>query len=347
MVNEKMKIMKRYIVMILAVTAFWGCQHDIAREVDFNVTFDQENTYFAGEPVRFNISGEVDNLLFYSGEHGSNYAAIDRTEIPMSTVTDLQITADYMAKYAEPGHLEVWISDNYEGLYTSDDPKADSAAFAAIASDPAAAGWMRLKYDEGPSSQWTQEIYSLADSTDFDITSDKLCLAFHWCAPQDVVFQRQYGLNGTVEYEAEGRTFTKTYKDLGFKTISLNEDTDYNATSYNGCKFQYNTKDAQIFFNGFDTIADKKTGEVKDGYKSPYRWDVWMISTPFKTLPVEPDKGVVIKNVQNSLTTFEHTWKEPGTYTIVFVGTCANYLGSSKQVKELTVNILEKIELPL
>ena len=35
------------------------------------------------------------------------------------------------------------------------------------------------------------------------------------------------------------------------------------------------------------------------------------------------------------------------TYTVTFVGTCANYLGSSKQVKTLTVNIVESVENPL
>ena len=340
-------IMKRYILMISAVWAFCACQHDIERAVDFNVTFDPANTYMAGKPVRFNISGDVDNLLFFSGEHGAEYANTDRTELPMSAVTDLTINAEYMAKYAVPGHLEIWITDNFDGLYSTGDPQADSTSFASIASDPAAAGWLRLNYEEGANTQWTNETYSLSDSTGFNIASDKLCLAFHWCAPENVTFQRQYGLNGTLKYEAAGRIFTKTYKDLGFKTISLNEDTFYNAATYNGCKFQYNTKDAQIFFNGFDTIADKSTGAVKDGYISPYRWDLWMVSTPFKTIPVDPDKGTVIKNVQNALTTFEHTWKEPGTYTVVFVGTCANYLGSSKQVKTLTVNILETVENPL
>ena len=71
------------------------------------------------------------------------------------------------------------------------------------------------------------------------------------------------------------------------------------------------------------------------------------MSTPFKVLPVEPDKGTVIKNVQNYMSTFEHTWKKPGTYTVVFVGTCANYLGSSKQVKKMTINIVEEVENPL
>lgn len=339
--------MKKHIIIISALIALCGCQHDVERIAHFNVTFAPENTYQVGEPVRFNISGEVDNLLFYSGEHGADYAYVDRTELPMSAVTDLTINAEYMAKYAVPGHLEIWITDNFDGLYSTGDPQADSTSFASIASDPAAAGWVRLNYEEGASEQWTNETYSLSDSTGFNIASDKLCLAFHWCAPENVTFQRQYGLNGTLEYKAAGRTFTKTYKDLGFKTISLNEDTFYNATTYNGCKFQYNTKEAQIFFNGFDTIADKKTGEVKEGYISPYAWDLWMVSTPFKTFPVDSDKGTVIKNVQNALTTFEHTWKEPGTYTVVFVGTCANYLGSSKQVKTLTVNIVESVENPL
>ena len=47
---------------------------------------------------------------------------MDRTELPMSAVTELTINAEYMAKYAVPGHLEV-------------------------------------------------------------------CLAFHWCAPEEVVFR--------------------------------------------------------------------------------------------------------------------------------------------------------------
>lgn len=332
--------MKKYIAIISVLIALCSCQHDIERVVDFNITLATGNTYVVGEPVRFDISGDVDNLLFYSGEHGASYEYTDRTELPMSAVTDLTISADYMAKYAVPGHLEVWVTDNFDGLYSTGNAEADSAAFAAIAADPAAAGWMRLNYDEGASAQWTYETYSLTDSTGFNVASDKMCLAFHWCAPEEVVFQRQYGLNGILEYKAAGRTFTKTYKDLGFKTISLNEDTFYNATTYNGCKFQYNTRDAQIFFNGFDT-------KNKEGYISPYKWDLWMVSTPFKTFPVDSDKGTVIKNVQNSLDSYEYTWNEPGTYTVVFVGTCANYLGSSEQVRTLIVNIVEPVENPL
>ena len=338
--------MKRYIIMLSALAVFCGCQHDIAREVDYNITLSAENTYLAGEPVVFNITGEVDNLLFYSGEFGSNYADRNRTELPMTFVESLKVSAEFTARWGDPGHLEVWVTDNFEGLFANENPQADSAAFAAIAKNPVGAGWLKLKYGEvADRDKLITEVYSLTDSAAIDITSDNLCLAFHWCAPEGTKLQRQYGLNGTLEYVCAGQKFTKTYKDMGFKSISLNKDTKYDAKSYNGCKFQ-STADFQIFFNGFDAY-DKNTQGPKDGYIYPYKWDVWMVSTPFKSLPVDPDKGTIIKNVQNSMDSFEYTWKEPGTYTVTFVGTCANYLGSSKQVKTMTINIVEAVENPL
>lgn len=64
--------MKRFIPLI-AITFLCACQHNIIRITDFNVTLDEDNTYMSGEPVRFNFEGEVDNVIFYSGENGSEY----------------------------------------------------------------------------------------------------------------------------------------------------------------------------------------------------------------------------------------------------------------------------------
>ena len=44
-----------------------SCQHDVIYKADYNVTLDPANTFYAGDPVKFNFDGEVDNLLFYSG----------------------------------------------------------------------------------------------------------------------------------------------------------------------------------------------------------------------------------------------------------------------------------------
>lgn len=70
--------MKKYISLLFTGILLAACQHDVIYEVDYNITLDNENTYYAGEPVKFNITGEVENLVFYSGETGSQYVYKDR-----------------------------------------------------------------------------------------------------------------------------------------------------------------------------------------------------------------------------------------------------------------------------
>ena len=65
--------MKRINLLFILLAVFCSCEHDIATKVDFNVTLDESNVYKVGEPIRFNFTGDVDNILFYSGEAGHEY----------------------------------------------------------------------------------------------------------------------------------------------------------------------------------------------------------------------------------------------------------------------------------
>ena len=65
--------MRNTAILSLVMALFCACQHDIVIETHYNVTLDADNSYIAGEPVRFNIEGEVDNIVFYSGETGYQY----------------------------------------------------------------------------------------------------------------------------------------------------------------------------------------------------------------------------------------------------------------------------------
>ena len=40
-----------------------SCQHDVIYEVDYNVTLDPANTYYAGDPVKFNLTGDVQGQI--------------------------------------------------------------------------------------------------------------------------------------------------------------------------------------------------------------------------------------------------------------------------------------------
>ena len=70
--------MKRISIFLASLTMLCACSHDIDREAYFKVTLSSANTYMAGEPVVFNFSGDIDNVLFYSGEQGSEYQYKDR-----------------------------------------------------------------------------------------------------------------------------------------------------------------------------------------------------------------------------------------------------------------------------
>ena len=55
-----------------------------------------------------------------------------------------------------------------------------------------------------------------------------------------------------------------------------------------------------------------------------------------------PDAGVAIKNISQSLEIYSHTYEEAGTYTATFVANNANYVHQGGQVvRELTINVVE------
>ena len=53
------------------------------------------------------------------------------------------------------------------------------------------------------------------------------------------------------------------------------------------------------------------------------------------------DAGTGLKNVTQSLDSYQYTYNAPGTYTATFVGTNGNYKQESSVVREYTVVVTE------
>ena len=68
--------------------------------------------------------------------------------------------------------------------------------------------------------------------------------------------------------------------------------------------------------------------------------DGWLISDPMPLTAVQNDQPLVIKDMQNYMTSYEYTWEKPGTYVVTFVGINTNYAGDSKLVKEFKITVL-------
>lgn len=324
--------MKKSILYILTVSlalpAFiTACsQNDILYDVDFNVTLAPENTYYAGDPVTFNFEGEVDNLLFYSGESGHEYQYRDRYSIPVSELESATFHLEVTPQYGE-GTLDVWYSNSFEGLpgNSADDKSAVSQMF-----ENGMQGWQKITIWDDTNKETSNTLASV----DIPVTDamENFSLAFHWDHESPATTQRWYRVDGNISLVAPSYgTITTQLNDLIMTSVMMNDEIEdpYHKNAGNG-SIIFNDSSNDIIFRGIG--ANLLT----------YALDGWVITTPQMLNAVANDKGEVIKNMQNYMESYSYTFAEPGTYTVTFVGRNANYVGSSEQVKELTVTILDR-----
>lgn len=303
--------------------ALSACEQQVVYDVDYNVTLDPSNTYLAGEPVKFNFTGNVDNLLFYSGETGSQYIYRDRYVVPMENVIAATLDMSVLAQYGNANGMSIYLTDTFEGL-SGNDGEADRATMKSLL-DGGMQGWTKLEYVDSKSGVTT------SFNEDISGYMDNFCVAFHWNPIRDgKSAQRTYKINGSVSIEMDGvEPATMDFSEMGFKILTMNEETDPYAKNKG---------------NGY--INDNKSGYVLtcQGCAATvldYAIDAWAISTPTALNKVSNDKGTVIKDLQNYMDSYEYTWNEPGTYTVTFVGVNANYKATSTEIHEFTVTILE------
>ena len=67
----------------------------------------------------------------------------------------------------------------------------------------------------------------------------------------------------------------------------------------------------------------------------------WLVSNLFVVNACSPDAGTGLKNVTQSLDSYQYTYKTPGTYTATFVATNGNYKQESSVVREYKVMVTE------
>lgn len=322
--------MRKYISILFAgVLCLASCQHDVIYEVDYNITLDGENTYYAGDPVKFNITGDVENLLFYSGETGSQYIYKDRYEVPIEDVLSANLHLDIRGRYgyiADYEALEIWVSKDFPGINGNSDPDGDRAIVKKMVED-GMPGWYKLPFSDVNKDQFFGYDFPMSEYL------SNLCIAFHWRPKDPTLTQRTFWINGKITLEMEGTEPSEmTLTDLGFKSLMMNEEVDaYKKNAGNGSiRFDNAVNAGEICYQGCS------------GNVLTYAIDGWVFTTPRPLNKVANDKGVVIKNLQNYMHEYVYTWDKPGTYKVTFVGRNENYASSSEQVFEYTITILEK-----
>lgn len=335
--NMMIKRLFPYILLsLLLLTA--GCeQKGMYTEVDFNVTLDASNTYYAGEPVVFNISGNPDNLVFYSGEMGSDYRYHDRYQVPEEDVEAMTLSLSLQHRFGDTGGkaLDIYYTNDFKGL-SGNDAQADKVLLQEML-DGGMQGWTKVEYKDETVKSGVWETVT----ADLSGCISNLCIAFHWHPDADEEGERidTYFANGELTVDISG-TETSRY-DLetlmGTTTVMMSDQIEdpYHRENTNGW-IRFGLSDAAISFAGGFYIKNPNDGSAGIDHTC----EGWLVSTPRAFNSAEPDTGTAIKNIQNYLPSYSYTYEEPGTYDAVFVGANSNYMGASQEVKHVRVTVL-------
>jgi hypothetical protein len=322
-----------YLAVVLLIAS---CNHDTLSEVDYNIILDPENTYYAGDPVRFNIDGDVDNLLFYSGETGSQYIYRDRFVVDEDDIKSAMLSLEIMGSYGEVGCLEVWVSNTFTGL--TGNGEADKKTIQEMV-DGGMQGWTKIPYSDVAANEgkWTTTEFSLNDFM------DNMSIAFHWCPRTHEKTQRRYWIKGFVDVEMEGApSVSQILRDMPLVKIMMNDEEQplhnpENKTGNGLMRVPQPNKNTGLYTEEQHLIMQSiGANQLK------YALNGWVITKPRPLNNVANDKGIVIKNLQNYLHSYEYTWAKPGTYKVTFVGRNENYAGCSEIVKEFTISVLAR-----
>lgn len=325
-----MKKLPVIIAIAFSVSALFACSQDnIVNGVEFRVALDPSNTYVAGEPVRFNFSGDADFIVFYSGETDHEYRYRDRISFPVEEVKSLTLDMQYMASWGTEGGMDIYVGNSFPGLDGHDGGKDRSTILDMI--EGGMQGWTKLTYREGPSETWTNQQYDLTPYL------ENFCIAFHW-HPWTNGFtraQRSYNMIGKFTHKIDGIGEVQTaLKALPFVSVWMNEqEEDPYMHDHRGDT----TAIATVRFE--DTRYDLQFMGCNQ-YFINYELDSWVISKPYTFNNVPSDTGVPIKNVVTELRNYSYVFEDPGTYTVTFLGANSNFQGEARQERSFTINIL-------
>lgn len=298
-----MKNIIRYCGLLLV--GLVSCMEDEAPSVELNVALDKQ-VYQVGEPVTFKLGGNPDNIVFYSGEVGHNYAYKERYHAD----GDLLVKFNSWVRYGDIYHnLKFLVSSDFSGIYDKENVEAatwidlsDKFRFS-VGDDQTPSGEVNLK-----------EYIGTAEDA-------KLFVAFRYEDEQKARQNNWIIRSITLDcVSTEGvRSNLATMPTMGWKVVDFeNPAVTWNVSST-----------SQILIDG--------------GTNQPRNVD-WVISQAFDARKTTPDTGVALKNISTTMDEYKYVYTKPGIYEVVFETTSDWYNGSDHALTRVTVEVQGKVE---
>jgi hypothetical protein len=307
--------MKKIFIIPILLMLFIACNKKEVAELDFSVQTDKA-TYQVGEEVKFLLSGNPEQLVFFSGLAGSQYLYKDRTVAESENVT-LEFTSNrrFGSDALQPISLKLLASQKFNGSYLEADIN-ESADWVDISSSFTFSG-----------NQSNMDVYvasgvvNLLSLTSLGLTIDKT---------KPIYFAFKFeGNTGSTQ-----RTWRLNRFDVKLNASDGQVLPVANIVSAGWASVKFGTSPASWTFTAATGLLT-----IGGGTATALSNQVWAVSNPINLFSVLPDKGLPLKNASTRLNEYTFTYDQPGTYKVTFDAFNINVYGESRTVKEIEVTI--------
>lgn len=258
----------------------------------------------AGEPVVFKLSGDPDNIVFYSGEPGHEYNLRDRQYADNNLMLDFVSYTDQSTSIHP--NFQVLVSHDFDGVY---EPEHVSSAT-----------WTDITHEFELPSVIKQNTPSGAVNLRNYAGENKdglVYIAFRYYDLDGVASRNRWVVRSLnlVKISPEGsESAVANIKTAGLQNVII---------SGTG---KWTLPGSQLLAAGKLDSNDK---------------DMWAVSSGFNVYKAEPSTGVVLKNLTTEMSEFQYTYETPGEYEAVFSSSSVWYNSENSSVTSVRVKVTE------
>ncbi len=306
--------MKKLYILPLLLIGLGGCNKKEVVTLKFDVK-PEKATYKKGESVNFLITGNPEQISFFSGEEGHKYQYKDRTQAQSDNITlEFATNRRYGTDAQQPQSLRLLVSQTFNGKYeaTSINPTewidvTSSFTLSGLQSTDAA--------------YVSSGVVNLTSLSSLGFTLDKA---------KPIYFAFKYtGVTGSTQprwwvNKFDIKTTTTDGQVLPVASISSAGWTPVKVLTTSPVNWVFGTDNILKFQGGGATVGSNQ---------------VWAVSNGLNLTKVQPDAGVALKNMSTRMDNYNYTYNTVGTYTVTFVASNINVYGESKTIKEVQVTI--------
>lgn len=308
--------MKKILIVPILLMLLAACNKKEVPELDFSVR-TEKSSYRVGDTVRFLLSGNPDQVVFYSGLVGSKYIYKDRTQAESNNVTlEFNSNRRFGTDAQQPLSIRLLASQKFNGSYLEADIN-EAADWVDVTS--------AFTFSGNQASQDTyvnSGVVNLLSLTSLGLTIDKT---------KPIYFAFKFvGNTGSTQ-----RTWRLTKFDI---SLTASDGQILPVTSIGGAGFtsvKFGASPANWTFTAGTSLLT-----IAGGNATALNNQVWAVTNPINLVNVLPDKGTPIKNMTTRTDQYSFIYSQPGTYKVTFDAFNINVYGESRSVRdvELTIN---------